>query len=309
MAVRSKSIPPILDSRLRVLQRYVKRPVFIERYPQLATTPILIQSPTARSARQGPSEAGREQSFMAEPVQRRELDFEIDVSHLITEDDTPRDSIFSEMQMRLLVESLYRSWTDEAGQPLEFLALSDVGLFATNENPAIVPDVLVSLGVKPPPDIREKKNRSYFIWNYGKPPDLVVEIVSNRVGGELTHKHADYARIGVGYYLVFDPDQQLGERPLRLFERHASTYVELLDPTWMPILKLGVALWKGVYDGLEATWLRWRNQDGSLLATGQEKANQAAAKANQAEAKASQAEHRAEKLAAQLRQLGIEPES
>ena len=260
---------------------------------------------------------------MAEAAKNIPWDEEPDVSHLITEDDTPVDNIFSEMQMRLLVESLYRSWRDEQGNPFDFMALSDVGIFSTSQNPAIVPDVLVSVGVKPPPDIWEKKNRSYYIWRYGKPPELVVEIVSNRVGEELTSKLADYARIGVAYYLVFDPSHQLGERILRLFERHASSYVEVLDPTWMPDLKLGVALWAGEYDGLEATWLRWRSSDGTLLATGHEKSEQAEAKATQAEAKATQAqakateaevkaaqaEQRAATLAAHLRKLGIDPES
>lgn len=55
---------------------------------------------------------------------------------------------------------------------------------------AIVPDFLLSLGVEPPPDFLEKNRRSYFIWLFGKPPDLVVEIVSNREGEELTRKLA-----------------------------------------------------------------------------------------------------------------------
>ena len=34
----------------------------------------------------------------------------LDLSHIVTEDDTPVDNLFSERQMRLLVESLYVSW-------------------------------------------------------------------------------------------------------------------------------------------------------------------------------------------------------
>ena len=33
-----------------------------------------------------------------------------DVSHLVTEDDTPVDNLFSERQMALLRETLYTSW-------------------------------------------------------------------------------------------------------------------------------------------------------------------------------------------------------
>jgi Uma2 family endonuclease len=42
---------------------------------------------------------------------------------------------------------------------------------------------------------------SYFLWLYGKPPDIVVEIVSNRESGELDHKLGSYARMGVPYYI------------------------------------------------------------------------------------------------------------
>ncbi|NES65292.1 MAG: hypothetical protein F6K24_08525 [Okeania sp. SIO2D1] len=37
-----------------------------------------------------------------------------------------------------------------------------------------------------------------------------MEIVSNKVGNELGSKLAGYARIGVWYYVVFDPLQKLG---------------------------------------------------------------------------------------------------
>ena len=46
---------------------------------------------------------------------------------------------------------------------------------------------------------------------------LVIEIVSNRQGNELGSKLRDYARMGVGYYVVFDPLQLLGATQLRAF--------------------------------------------------------------------------------------------
>jgi Uma2 family endonuclease len=51
--------------------------------------------------------------------------------------------------------------------------------------PAIVPDVMVSVDVQLPDELWEKKHRSYFMWEYGKPPEIVVEVVSNRKGREL----------------------------------------------------------------------------------------------------------------------------
>lgn len=62
-----------------------------------------------------------EQSLGAEPAPavRPCLD------HIVTEDDTPKDNIFSEKQQRLLTEPLYSSW--DPGRL--FLATANVGLF------------------------------------------------------------------------------------------------------------------------------------------------------------------------------------
>ena len=62
-----------------------------------------------------------------------------------------------------------------------------------------------------PADWSQKRNRSYFVWEFGKVPDVAIEVVSNKVGNELGRKKNDYARIGVAYYAVFDPLQQLQE--------------------------------------------------------------------------------------------------
>src|SRR4051812_46509771 len=124
------------------------------------------------------------------------------VDHLITEDDTPLDNLFVAKQQRLLVEVLY-------GSPLfaerGFLADSNVGVFPTIYKGAIVPDVFLSLDIELPPNFQEKRYRSYFIWQYGKPPDVVIEIISDLRGDELGKKMAEYARMRVPYYVIFDP--------------------------------------------------------------------------------------------------------
>src|SRR5271157_4696211 len=130
------------------------------------------------------------------------------VDHLVTEDDTPADNVFSEKQMRLLTEPLYSSWAETAGER-SFVVMSNVGLFFDVHRPPLVPDVLLSLKGKLPADIRAKRHRSYFIWEYGKPPDVVIEVVSNREGGEDTEKLEAYAEIGVCDYAIFDPDRML----------------------------------------------------------------------------------------------------
>lgn len=229
-----------------------------------------------------------------------------DVSHLITEDDAPVDW-FQERQQRLLTESLYASWP-ALGQTRQFVAAADVGLFHKISEQAVVPDVMVSLDVSIPEDFWEKHNRSYMIWEFGKAPEIVIEIVSNREGRE-EDKLQRYSLAGVPYYAIYDPRLQLGKRPLRVYELHAGRYIEVLDPSMLEALELGLTLWKGDYEGMSATWLRWRDKDGRVLLTGLERAEQEKERAEQENARAEQEKARAERLAARLRELGIDPDS
>jgi Uma2 family endonuclease len=248
---------------------------------------------------------------MSEPAVTFEPLPEPDVSHLVTEDDTPVDNIVSEKQMRLLTHTLYASWKTER----PFVALANVGLFFSNLEPAVVPDVMVSLDVHAPrrqEEAWEKKHRSYMIWVYGKPPDIAIEIVSNR-SGEEEEKARRYALIGVAYYALFDPDGYLSERPLRVYELHGRRYIELLDPSWLPYLGLGLVLWEGEFERMPGLWLRWCDEQGNLLPTGEEaaeqerqRAEQERQRAEQERQRAEQERQRAERLAARLRELGIE---
>ena len=43
-------------------------------------------------------------------------------------------------------------------------------------DPPLVPDMLLSLGVEIPQDVWSKSHRAYFVWEFGKPPDVVVEL-------------------------------------------------------------------------------------------------------------------------------------
>ncbi|HRJ42698.1 MAG: Uma2 family endonuclease [Caldilineaceae bacterium] len=259
-----------------------------------------------------------------------------DISHLVTEDDTPVDNIFSEKQMRLLASTLYSGWTGPSdGRP--FVSMANVALYYALHTPALVPDFLLSLGVTPPakpidPETHSypKENRSYFVWEYGKPPDLVVEIVSNRKGGELGDKLLDYARAGVGYYIVFDPMQALGREYLRIFTRHGNSFRETSE-RWFPEVDLGVTLWIGPWEEWPPQqWLRWVDKEGRLIPTSVEAqaaarqqvtaarqqvtaarqqvtaAQQESAEANR---RAAEAQRQREELLAKLRAAGIDPDS
>jgi Uma2 family endonuclease len=220
------------------------------------------------------------------------------VEHLVTEDDTPVDSVYSEKQMRLLTRPLYSSWSGPADDKL-FLALANVGMFFALEQPPLVPDVLLSLGVKVPADIRPKRHRSYFFWEFGKPPDVVIEVVSNQEGGELTAKKDKYAQTGIPLYVVWDPLALLSTMPLQAFGLRIRTY-EAVSPTWFEGVGLGLQIWHGLFEQLEADWLRWCDEKGELIPLGEERAEQERERADKAE-------QRAARLEAQLRQLGTDP--
>src|SRR5712692_470603 len=65
---------------------------------------------------------------------------------LVTEDGAAVDNIYTEKQYRLLTEPLYSSWAGP-GEGRPFLVTTNVGLFPIPRNPAIVPDVMLSLDV------------------------------------------------------------------------------------------------------------------------------------------------------------------
>ena len=233
-----------------------------------------------------------------------------DISHIVTEDDEPVDNIYSAKQQRLLVETLYTSW--QPGRP--FVADANVGIFSTTRQPPLVPDMFLSLDVAIAEDWYAKEHRSYFLWEFGKPPDVVVEVVSNKKGGEAERKLRDYARMRIAYYAIYDPLQLVQPDELQVYELYVSEYVPQAD-NFLQKIGLELVLWDGAYEAKEGIWLRWRDANGVLLPTGAEAAQAAQERAEQAEQKAEQAQQlaeemqlRVERLAAQLRALGVEPE-
>ena len=248
-------------------------------------------------------------------------------SHLITEDDEPVDNLFSEKQQRLLTEPLYSSWTppvtdDETTPVRPFLAAANVGIFPTVHQPPLVPDMFLSLDVTVPEDWFEKEKRSYFFWEFGKVPEIVVEIVSNRKGNEDSGKLRGYARIRVPYYVIYDPTRSLSQEVLRVFELSNGHYRRCAD-NHLAETGLTAVLWQGRFEAKEGTWLRWADAvTGVIIPTGAERAQQEATRANQETiradqealradqqaARADQASAKAARLAAKLREMGLDPE-
>jgi hypothetical protein len=227
---------------------------------------------------------------------------------LVTEDDTPVDNLFPAKQRRLLVEPLYSSWQppplEDAPAARVFLADSDVGIFISPYQPPIAPDMFLSLDVEPNPAYLSNEHRSYFIWEYGKAPEVTVEIISNRKGKEMDEKLRRYGQCGIGYYVVFDPFGVLGGESLLVHELIFGGRRYRRRPDFLlPELQLSLQLWHGEFEGLTTEWLRWCDAAGQIIPTGQERAQWEAERANTEAAARQAAEHELEKLRAELHQL------
>jgi Putative restriction endonuclease len=175
-----------------------------------------------------------------------------------------------------------------------------VGIFSQTSLPPIVPDMFLSLDVTVARDWWRKEHRSYFVWEFGKPPELVLEIVSNTVGGERIEKREKYARMRVPFYVIYDPQQQVMEEVLTIYRLQGLESARQ-DTARIECLKLGLTLWDGEFEGRVDTWLRWTDDKGVLIPTGKERAEQA-------DHRAEQERQRAEHFAALLRRAGIDPE-
>jgi len=223
-----------------------------------------------------------------------ESDF--DYESLITEDDTPVDNLFSERQQRLLAESLYTDWDTSR----IFMACANVGIYPVRSRTPIVPDMFLSMDVKLADDIWAKKNRCYMVQVFGKPPELVVELVSNTVGNERTTKFQQYEAMGVKYYVIFDPDNRIFKTRLHAYELKQERYVAFhwqsiqKNGVWFSDLGLGLKIQPDIYQQYEDDFLVWYDHTGKQFLSGEQKAKAACEYAEAEKARAEAAEFRAE---------------
>ncbi len=256
----------------------------------------------------------------------------LDVSHLVIEDDMPVDNFQSAQQQRLFIDALYSS----KAVPQPFIAEANVGLFYRLKGDPIVPDVLLSLNVQRAEDWTDRRNRSYFVWELGKVPDVCIEIVSNKEGDEvglspksrqkgktLTKKEI-YAKIGIPYYVVFDPLQQiqgetdLNQSLLRVWMLAGGRHVEITPAigitevgqmVWLEGVELGLTLWPGAFEEeIPRLWLRWCDRTGQVIPTGAEGLQIERQRTEQERQRSEAQKARADRLAEKLRALGINPD-
>jgi Uma2 family endonuclease len=217
----------------------------------------------------------------------------------------------------------------ETCQPLvdEFFVGADLNLYYDVRHTGWYkrPDWFLVLGA-PASQSQDELRWSYLIWREGVAPFLVVELLSPgtededlgqtlRVVGKPPTKWQVYEQIlRVNFYALYDRYS----KQFRLFELRGNGYVELTidgQGFWFEALQLGLGLWNGSYFGVAGQWLRWYDRSGNWVGTDREQLLQAQQEVTVAQQEAEMAkqqkedaEQRAARLAAKLRELGIEPD-
>ena len=173
-----------------------------------------------------------------------------------------------------------------------------------------------------PPTLNGEFRRSYVLWQEFIAPLIVLELVSGDGSQERdttpwTGKFWVYEQvIRPAFYGIYE----VSKASVEVFHLVENQYLPVLtnDRGHYPISQLGVELgiWQGQYQNLELPWLRWWDDQGTLLLTGHETAAQTQRQLEQSEHQLEQAEsqleqerQRTERLVAQLRAQGIDPEA
>ncbi len=225
-------------------------------------------------------------------------------------DDTPVDNQLQHLIPTLLEAILALIWSERQ----DWYFGVDMGIYYDENEPAIVPDGFLSLGVQR--FIDELLRLSYVLWEEQKVPTLVLEVVSQKYRGEYSSKKQMYADLGVLYYAVYNPRRRR-KPPLEVYRLEQGKYVLLSgNPIWLPEINLGLGHQIGTYQGMTREWLYWYDEQAQKLLTPEERiqtAEQRALTEQQLRLEAEQlrlaAEQKAEILARRLRELNIDPES
>jgi Uma2 family endonuclease len=236
---------------------------------------------------------------------------------LLDSDETPVDNELQELIPALLKSILLMLWEER----MDWLFAIDMGLYVDPDQPPIVPDAFLSLGVDRCYD--EELRPSYVLWDEQVVPSLAIEIVSPTYRNEYTSKLERYAEIGVLYYVIYSSKRRRKPR-LEVHKLTNGVYeLQSESPVWMPEVGLGIGYERGNYAGVTREWLYWYDEAGRRYPTPNERvqleaqraqleaqrAQQEAQRAQQEAQRATVSEQRAEQLAQRLRELGVDPDS
>ncbi|MFM5981829.1 MAG: Uma2 family endonuclease [Sphaerospermopsis kisseleviana] len=209
-------------------------------------------------------------------------------------DETPVDNELQDLIPGLLKAILAIIWADR----MDWFFGVDMGIYYDPYQPPIVPDGFLSLGVERFYD--ENLRPSYVLWEEEKLPILALEVValevvSHNYRNEYSTKKDEYAKLGILYYVVYNPTRR--RKPRLEVHKLINGVYKLQDGNivWLPEIGLGIGIERGTYQGITREWMYWYNQQGKRFFTPEERAQYS--------------QQRAQILAERLREMGVDPDS
>ncbi|MGD1901623.1 MAG: Uma2 family endonuclease [Geitlerinemataceae cyanobacterium] len=173
-------------------------------------------------------------------------------------DDTPVDNEDQNLLPNLLLMLLSELWSERQ----DWYFGVDMAIYhTTGASPfvPIVPDGFLSVGVDRQKD--GDSRRSYVMWEEQEiPPMFVLEMVSHTPGGEYDKKMEIYAKLGVRYYLIYNPKfwQRDRHQPFELYALEDGAYrLQTGELFWMPEVELGVGRYWTDVNGVDREILTW----------------------------------------------------
>ncbi|MFZ4555195.1 MAG: Uma2 family endonuclease [Pseudanabaena sp.] len=244
---------------------------------------------------------------------------------LPSSDETPVDNQLQNDIPNLLLSLLASIW---AGRDDWYFGV-DMAVHYSPDEPAIVPDGFLAIGVKH--DTGERGRLSYVLWEERNiMPIFSLEVISESYNSEYEDKLADYEALGILYYAIYNPlsgrKGRFKNRARLEVYRLISGKYELLslenNQVWLPEIGLGFGYEQGEHIAWNREWLYWYDESGSRYLTGDERAVKAEIVATQQSLIAQQERQQKlqerqqklqerqqkEKLANYLRSMGIDPD-
>jgi Uma2 family endonuclease len=218
------------------------------------------------------------------------------------DDGVPMETQRHKFQMDLLLDALY-PWFEARedgyanGNMFVYYSLDQV-----KNRDFRGPDFFAALGVS------KRERKSWVCWIEGKTPDVVIELLSESTceTDKGVKKQIYQNQLHVPEYFWYDP---FNPNDWAGFQLQGSVYQPIsINAQGLMIcqmLDLALVRWQGSYRGVEATWLRWASQDGVLLPTEAELAEQAQQQVEQAQQQAEQAQQQVAQIIRNLVQSGM----
>lgn len=229
---------------------------------------------------------------------------------LPTDDGVPMESNWHRIEMNLLIDALHAHWRTRT----DYFVGGNMFIYYSMEQVRRKhyrgPDFFV---VKDVDGTRDRD--AWVVWNEdGRYPNVIVELASpSTITADLGLKKDLYANtFRTPEYFCYDPsDCSLWGWRLLIDNGYEEIAPDGQGRLWSAQLNLWLGVWNGEYLRVAANWLRFYTEEGQLVLTLAEaeaqRAEAEAQRAKQAECKAEQEHQRAERLAAQLRALGVMP--